>query len=156
MNKCFTQILVLCSVLMLTAAGQTPSPVCEVKVSTPLPGDKVGKDGRVRGTATIPSGTYLWVLSHTKDLTEEWWPQGGRPASIDPKTKEWVIITAYGRPEDVKQDFEIAVVVVNADTNSRLRDWFKDAKAKDFPAIDFPTPIDGCLPIKIFVRKVSH
>jgi hypothetical protein len=116
----------------------------------------VGRDGRVRGTAKIPSGTYLWVLAHLKDLTEEWWPQGGRPASIDPQTGEWVIIAGYGRAEDVKENFEVAVVVVDANTTSRLRDWFKDAKAKDYPPIDFPTPIDGCPPIRIVVNKTSH
>jgi hypothetical protein len=127
-----------------------------VNVSTPLPGDNVGRDGKVRGTAKIPAGTYLWVLSHIKDLTEEWWPQAGRPASIDPQTGEWVIIVGYGRAEDVKQDFEVAVVVVNDGTNSILRDWFKDAKAKDYPPIGFPTSIDGCTPIRVVVHKTSH
>jgi hypothetical protein len=67
-----------------------------------------------------------------------------------------VIVTGYGRAEDVKQDFEVAVVVVNANTNALLRDWFKEAKAKDYSAIDFPTPIDGCLPIRVVVHKTSH
>ena len=156
MNKRVAQILVVCGLFALPLAAQKPPTTCEVTVSTPQPGDKVGREGRVRGTARIPSGTYLWVLSHMKDLTEEWWPQGGRPASIDSQTGEWVIITAYGRTEDVKQDFEVALVVVDANTNSRLRDWFKDAKAKDYPGIEFPTPIDGCPPIKVVVHKTSH
>jgi hypothetical protein len=156
MNKSVVHILVLCVLFVLPAAAQNAPATCEVKVSTPQPGDKVGRDGRVRGTAKIPTGTYLWVLSHMKDLTEEWWPQGGRPASINPQSGEWVIIAAYGRAEDVKEDFEVAVVVVDSNTNSRLRDWFKDAKAKDYPAMDFPTPIDGCLPIKVVVHKTSH
>lgn len=149
-------VLVLCGMVHLPSAAQQQSAICEVKVSTPHPGDKVGRDGKVRGTAKIPAGTNVWVLSHLKDLTEEWWPQGGRPASIDPRTGEWVIIVGYGRPEDVKEDFEVAVVVVDANTNSRLRDWFKDAKAKDYPPIDFPTPVDGCVPIKVVVKKTSH
>jgi hypothetical protein len=152
----FVQILALCGLAALPLTSQETSVTCEVRISTPKPGDRVGRDGRVRGTAKIPSGTYLWVLTHLKDLTEEWWPQGGRPASIDPKTGEWVIIAAYGRAEDVKENFEVAVVVVDANTNSRLRDWFKDARAKDYPPIEFPTPIDGCLPIKVVVIKTSH
>ena len=150
------QILLLCGLVALPLAAQKASTSCEVKVSTPQPGDKVGRDGRVRGTAKIPSGTFLWVLSHMKDLTEECWPQGGRPASIDPQTGEWVIIVGYGRAEDVKENFEVAVVVVDANTNTRLRDWFKDAKAKDYPSMEFPSPIDGCLPIKVVVNKTSH
>ena len=156
MIKRVAEILVLCGLVGLPLAAQNPPGTCEVKVSTPKPGDRVGHDGRVRGTAKIPSGTYLWVLSHLKDLTEEWWPQGGHPASIDPKTGEWVIIAGYGRAEDVKENFEVAVIVVDANTNSRLRDWFKDAKAKDYPPIDFPTSIDGCPPLKVIVNKTSH
>ncbi len=157
MNNRVPQILLLLFGLVpLPLAAQKPSATCEVKLSTPQPGDNVGRDARVRGTAKIPTGTYLWVLDHMKDLTEEWWPQGGRPASIDPQNGEWVIVAAYGRAEDVKQDFEVAVVVVGANTNSLLRDWFKDAKAKDYPPIDFPTPIDGCPPIRVVVHKTSH
>jgi len=155
-NRVALVLILLLGLVALPAVAQRTSTVCTVSVSTPLPGDNVGRDGRVRGTAKIPSGTFLWVLDHMKDLTEEWWPQGGRAASIDPQTGEWVIVAGYGRAEDVKQDFEVAVVVVNANTNALLRDWFKDAKAKDYPAIDFPTPIDGCLPIRVVVHKTSH
>ena len=149
-------VILLFGLTRSPAIAQQASSTCDVKVSTPHPGDNVGHDGRVWGTAKIPADSYLWVLSHMKDLTEEWWPQGGRPAAIDPQTGEWVIIAGYGRAEDVKQDFEVAVVVVNANTNSILREWFNDAKAKDYPSIDFPTPIDGCLPIKVVVHKTSH
>ena len=127
---------------------------CEVKITTPQPGDRVGKEGRVRGTATIPTGTYLWVLAHMKDLVAEWWPQGGRPAVI--KNGEWVIITAYGRADDIKQQFEVAAVVVDANTNTRLLDWFKTVREKDYPPIEFPDSVEGCVPIKITVTKTSH
>src|SRR5258708_10188649 len=113
------------------SSAQEKTSNCQIKVTTPQPGDKVGKDGRVRGTAKIPPETHLWVLSHMKDLTEEWWPQGKRPVSIDPKTGEWVIITGYGRPEDVNRDFEVAIAVVGEGANQALLDWFKDAKEKD-------------------------
>src|SRR5260370_41566941 len=131
-------ILVTAGLNVAVAQGQ--SNVCQVRVTTPQAGDKVNRQGRVRGTAKIPSGTYLWVLAHMKDLVEEWWPQGGRAATIDPQTGEWVIIVAYGREEDVKQDFEVAVVVVDGDTNTRLRDWFKTPRPREYPPIDFPPP----------------
>jgi hypothetical protein len=155
MNRYSTWVFIF-SLTMEVTLAQAPAPGCQVKVVTPQAGDKVGAEGRVRGTAKIPNGTYLWVLDHMKDLTEEWWPQGGRPASINSQTGEWVIIAAYGRARDVKEDFEVAAVVVDGNTNTTLRDWFKDAKAKDYPPIEFPNSIDGCPPIKITVRKTSH
>jgi hypothetical protein len=144
----------------LLSAG-TPSAVaqsaatCEVKISTPRPGDQVGKDGRVRGTATIPNGTYLWVLAHMKDLAAEWWPQGGRPAVIDPHG-EWVIISGYGRAEDVGQQFEVVAVVVDANTNTHLRAWSQSAKQLDYPSIEFPDAVEGCVPVKVTVKKTSN
>ena len=89
MNNRVAQVLImLFGFVALNAVAQKPSAVCTVNVSTPLPGDNVGRDGKVRGTAKIPAGTYLWVLSHIKDLTEEWWPQAGRPASIGSKMQK--------------------------------------------------------------------
>jgi hypothetical protein len=128
---------------------------CEIKITTPQPGDKVGKDGRVRGTAKIPNGTYLWVFTHMKDLAAEWWPQGGRAALIDPDGG-WVIIAGFGRADDVGQQFEVAAAVVDANTNTRLRDWFKTAKERDYPSIEFPGTVEGCVPVKVTVNKTSH
>src|SRR6185437_526051 len=116
-------VYMILSVLLSVAAAQAQAQpnACQIKVVTPQQGDRVGGEGRVRGTAKIPSETHLWVLSHLKDLTDDWWPQGGRPASINPDTGEWVVIVAYGRPKDINELFEVAVVVVNSDTNTHLR-----------------------------------
>jgi hypothetical protein len=148
-------------VSFLLLAGAPPAVAqnatkCEVKITTPQPGDKVGKSGRVRGTAKIPNGTYLWVLAHMKDLVAEWWPQGGRPAVIDPD-EGWVIITGYGAAEDVNQQFEVAAVVVDANTNTRLRAWVEECKKRnDYPPIEFPDAVSGCVPVKVVVNKTSH
>jgi hypothetical protein len=50
----------------------------------------------------------------------------------------------------------VAVAVVDANTNNQLREWFKTAKQKDYPPVDFPTTIDNCPVTKITVTKTSH
>ena len=129
---------------------------CKITISSPLPGDKVGKQGRVRGTAELLPGAHLWVVAHMKDLTAEWWPQGGRPAVIG-DDGSWVIVVGYGTPDDTGEDFEVAAVAVTADTDRKLREWFKKANEKgEYPPIEFPDTFEGCVPVKVTVKKTSH
>jgi hypothetical protein len=147
----------LAAVLLLAGAEQIQAQEavkCEVKITTPRPGDQVGKDGWVRGTATIPDGTHLWVLAHLRDLVAEWWPQGGRPAVIEADST-WVIRTRYGEPPDVHEQFEVAAVVVDGNTNTRIRNWVETAPSKGYPPIEFPDAVDGCVPVKVKVTKAS-
>jgi hypothetical protein len=139
----------------IPAAFAQQAAKCQVDITTPQPGDKVGQEGRVRGAATIPRGTYLWVLVHMKDLVAEWWPQGRHSAVIGQDGK-WVIIAAYGQAKDVQQEFEVAAVVVDANTNAGLLDWFKTAEEKHYPPIEFPSTVQGCVPVKVTVIKTSH
>lgn len=137
------------------AGAQEPG-ACKVEITTPKPGDQVGESGKVRGTARIPDGTHLWVLAHMKDLVAEWWPQGGRAAVVEPNG-EWVIVTGYGLARDIGEAFEVAAVVVDANTHHRLLNWVNRAKETgDYPPIEFPTPLDECVPVKVVVEKVSH
>jgi len=137
--------------------AQTRAKTCEVKITTPSPGDKVGREGRVRGTAKIPDGTFLWVFAHMKDLAAEWWPQGGRAAIINKEDGSWVIIVGYGQQQDVKEDFEVAAAVVDGNTNAQLRQWYLQAqKTGSYPPIEFPSVVDGCPPVKVAVVKTSH
>lgn len=150
-------LLALAGVPAAPAAEAPAAPAaCTVEITTPKPGDQVGRSGKVRGTARIPSGTHLWVLAHMKDLVLEWWPQGGRPAVVEGEG-EWVIIAGYGVPDDVGELFEVAAVVVDANTNQRLMGWVKAGQdSGQYPPIQLPTPVDGCVPVKVVVEKVSH
>lgn len=146
----------MCSTGAALAAQPEGDSPCKVTITMPQAGDRVGKDGRVRGTATIPGGTYLWVLAHMMDLSAEWWPQGGRPAVIESDGK-WVIIAAYGESQDVQQPFEVAAVVVDANTNDRLRQWVAEGrKTNSYPPIDFPSVVQGCVPVRVVVTKTAH
>lgn len=142
-------------VIASSVAAHAADP-CAIEITTPQPGDKVGKNGWVRGTATIPNGTHLWILAHLKDLVAEWWPQGGHAAVIAPEDAKWVIRAGYGVEDDVDQQFEVAAVVVDQNTNTRLRDWFKTAKTEGYPPIEFPDSVEGCVPVKVVVNKTSH
>jgi hypothetical protein len=46
-----------------------------------------------------------------KDLSAEWWPQGGGLAIIG-QDGSWVTIVGYGLQLDIGEDFEVAAVVV--------------------------------------------
>jgi hypothetical protein len=145
------------SILALPTARtvEQASVPCAVTITAPKPGDQVTGEGEVRGIARVPNGTYLWVLAHPKAYAAEWWPQGGRPALIEPEGG-WVIVTAYGRPRDVGKPFEVAVAVVDAGTNSTLLDWVKTAKEREYPPIAFPPTAEGCVPVKVTVTKTAH
>lgn len=135
------------------AAQQANIGPCQVIISAPLQGAKVGAEGRVRGTAKIPAGTHLWVLAHMKDLAAEWWPQGGREALIN-ADGTWVIITGYGQPRDSGEQFEVAAVVVNEGTHSLLKKWFDDSvRRQSYPPIPFPDIVQGCGFAKVTVTK---
>jgi hypothetical protein len=151
--------MAMCSIPLLlgsSAALAQEAVRCQVAITTPQPGDKVGKEGKVRGTATIPRGAYLWVLVHMKDLVTDWWPQGNHATFIAPGGGKWVIIARYGRAKDIGEEFEVAAVVVDANTNAQLLDWFKTAKEKDYPPIEFPSTVQGCVPARVTVTKTSH
>jgi hypothetical protein len=134
-------------------AQQIAGGACQVSISAPLQGSRVGAEGRVRGTAKIPAGTHVWVLSHMKDLAAEWWPQGGREALLEPDGG-WVIIAGYGQPQDAGEAFEVAAVVVSDGTHSLLKKWFDDAlRRNSYPPIPFPESAPGCVPVKVTVIK---
>jgi hypothetical protein len=147
--------------VLFTLAGhaveaQEKATKCEIRITAPSPGDKVGKQGKVEGKGKIPTGSYLWVLAHVKYLTEDWWPQGRRAAAIN-EDSSWMVLTGYGEPPDIGADFEIALAVVNEQVNTQLRQWVqKGDQTGKYPPIEFPNVIGGCPPVKITVNKSSH
>ena len=128
---------------------------CEIKITSPSAGNQVGARGKVEGEAKIPAGSYLWVLAHVKFLKEDWWPQGRKAVFID-QDGTWGVLAGYGGPQDKGEDFEIALAVVNEQTNEQLRRWVEKAEeTKKYPPLVFPSVIDGCPPYKITVKKTS-
>lgn len=116
----------------------------------PLPRERVGASGVVRGTGQIPPQKRLWLLARRKDQ-RGWWPQGGGP--VEWSDREWKQHCNYGGPADVGYEFEIAAIVVDASTHRRLERWVEEgAKSGDYPPIELPRP-SGCRPVKLTVVK---
>src|SRR5713101_5815241 len=61
-------------------------------------GVEVGREMVVKGTASIPSGNYLWVLLHrTEGYKTVWYPQ--EQGEIDAKTKRWSARAVFDGPK---------------------------------------------------------
>ncbi|MFA7060074.1 MAG: hypothetical protein WC156_04575 [Pedobacter sp.] len=124
---------------------------CSVDIIAPKPGGKVRIDALVSGTANIAANSYLWVLAHRKGL-KGWWPQGGGEADV--KEGKWEVLVTFGKPGEIGT-FEVAVVVVDKQTNEDLKRWVEDAPRKNYPSFNFPNPVEGCSVKTVLVDKVG-
>lgn len=110
---------------------------CVVQILSPRRGEEVAHTGVVRGRATLPAGTYLWVLAHRKDV-DGWWPQGDGPVAV--VDDSWTVQVNYGGPQDAGFQFEIGVVVVTQMVDERWREWVQKVKNTGlFPPVQLPT-----------------
>ena len=138
----------------ISAYGQ---PSMKVEITTPEKDYlKVEKEMDVKGTATIPSGSYLWVLVHrVKGFKGLWWPQG--EAEINPLTKKWEAHVVFGGPQDIGFEFEIAAIVVNETEHAKLQDyWTKAMSSGNWPPIPMPPTVPGFAPVIRKVNKTGH
>ena len=125
----------------------------EVTIEEPRDGLEVGLIVTVKGTATIPSGTHIWVLARRVDFDGFWWPQGeGR---INPTTQKWRATATLGEPQDVGWDFDIAVIVVDEENHIKLGDYRRNAmRTGDWRPIEAPPTVTP--PLIRTLTKVSH
>lgn len=129
----------------------------QIKVAITVPerdGIEVRKEMDVKGTASIPSGNYLWILVHRiKGFKRVWWPQN--EADIDTVSKKWEVHVVFGGPQDVGYDFEIAAIVVNEQEHLQLLDyWQKAMKSGDWRPILMPPTVTA--PTKRRVKKSGN
>ena len=107
----------------------------------------------VNGTATIPSGTYLWVLARRVDFDKFWWPQG--EGKINSTTEEWNVSVNFGTQDDIGWDFDIAAIVVIEFNHAILKNYRINAmKTGNWHPIEMPETLSA--PKLRKVRKVSH
>ncbi|MGZ3578551.1 MAG: hypothetical protein ACXU98_05985 [Syntrophales bacterium] len=116
-------------------------------------GTEVRRTYIVKGQASIPSGTHLWVLARREDFEGLWWPQGeGR---IDPTSKEWKVSVTFGIQDDVGWNFDIAAIVVSEQNHIILRDYRSNAmKTNDWRPIELPQVVAP--PVLQKVKKIGH
>jgi len=139
--------------VVATTDGFAQKQQFSVEVTAPTPNSQVGKETVVKGTAVLPAGQYLWVLSRRSDFTPFWWPQ--REAQVDPKTHEWSTSAFFGGPQDKDHQFDIGVITVDANGHAILKDyWLNAMRTGDWKPIEIPTPSSP--PHVIKVNKVSH
>lgn len=146
------RVMAACAVLA-SAVAIVKAQQCDITITSPKPGDKVGETGTVEGKATISEKGHLWILAH-RTGSGDWWPQGQGPATV--AKGAWEVTVFYGRARDVGSRFEVAVVVVGEADNQRLRQWVSEAPEKDYPGTGFPNTVDGCPIRKVTVLKTRH
>ncbi len=129
--------------------------IIDVKITDPIrDGFGVGKTMDVKGTATIPSGNYLWVLVHrVEGFKNVWWPQN--EAEINPITKKWEVHIVFGGLQDIGFDFEIAAIVVDKKEHLKLQEYRNRAMMSgDWRPIPLPSIVTT--PTYRRVRKSNH
>lgn len=149
-NICFAALFVFLFLFAISGLAQ------ETKVQILDPareGTEVRRTYIVKGNASIPSGTHLWVLSRREDFEGIWWPQGeGR---VDPKSGEWKVSVTFGTQDDVGWNFNIATIVVSEQNHIILRDYRTNAmKTNDWRPIELPQVLTP--PVLQKVKKVGH
>jgi hypothetical protein len=116
-------------------------------------GTEVRRTLVVKGSASIPSGTHLWILTRREDFEGIWWPQG--EGKVDPATGDWKVSATFGTQDDVGWNFDIAAVLVTDQSHIILRDYRTTAmrtgdwKPIELPKVEIP-------PVLRKVKKVGH
>ncbi len=65
---------------------------------------------------------------------------------------EWEQTCKFGEAHDAGQEFEIAVIAVDATVDARLRRWFENAAQGNYhPLVQLPDSVRSCRPV---VRRV--
>ncbi len=78
----------------------------------------------IKGTASIPSSDYLWVMVHRKDLSGQWWPQDGGVV----RDNKYSIVACFGQSQDIGMEFEIALVTVTQAEHLKLQNYVTKAR----------------------------
>ena len=107
-----------------------------VEILAPESGAIVSDGGFAEGSATVPPGSFLWVLARRKDMNG-WWPQGMGAVPVD--GNRWRVPVTYGGAEDQGFDFELAALVVRQATHALWTDWVAGVRETGlFPPVQLP------------------
>ena len=141
----------LMATLFAGAAGYAQAQECSVAVVSPSPNGKVAEADTVTGPAALPADTYLWVFTHRKGVAM-WWPQGGTPATVSEGS--FTAPAYFGTAAENGMAFEIAVAVVDKQTNEKLLQYSrKAASSGQYPGMDFPATVRSCKVERMMVTK---
>ena len=150
-----------CALLSITLSFPTPKTLgaqeklaCKVEITSPQKGDSVGRQGRIRGTAIVPPGMFVWVFAHREGLAK-WWPQSGGAARVKGKNGEWVVLATYGDEKDPSgASFEIKALLLDQKSHDEIVRYVqKSEKENYYPGMELPSPDTGCESEEIIVKK---
>ena len=118
----------------------TPTPTqSKLNVAITYPIEKAFHWTRVNGTVSraLEEGEYMWILVNSFDSPSDWWPQIGGPIIPYRRNLTWEGMARIGGGEqDIGKEFEIVVLIMDANLNSKFNDWQKECKEKkDWPSI---------------------
>jgi hypothetical protein len=118
----------------------TPTPTqSKLNVAITYPIEKAVHWTRVNGTVSraLEEGEYMWILVNSFDSPSDWWPQTGGPIIPYRRNLTWEGMARIGGGEqDIGKEFEIVVLIMDANLNSKFNDWQKECKEKkDWPSI---------------------
>jgi hypothetical protein len=94
----------------------------------------------VSGTAKKPVDAHVWVLAQAKGFNG-WYPQGGGERMLE--NGNWMSLVYLGTAGQTGY-FDIAIAVVNDQTNQMLNGWVSAAAEKGYPPIPFPDNLESC------------
>jgi hypothetical protein len=83
-------------VLAICASSAIAQEIAVKVIDPPRSQIEVRRSYKVVGTASIPSGTHLWVLTRREDFEGVWWPQN--EGKVDPVSKSWKVSVNFGNP----------------------------------------------------------
>jgi hypothetical protein len=154
MKKANTIFVSAFSLILVICASSAIAQDIVVKVTDPpRNGIEVRRTYKVMGTASIPSGTHLWVLTRREDFEGLWWPQS--EGKVDPVSKKWKVSVTFGIPDDIGWNFDIAAIVIAESQHAILRNYrIKAMKTGDWRPIEMPEVLAP--PILLRVKKVGH
>jgi hypothetical protein len=141
------------SALFLFSVYQAVAQDISVQITDPSrDGVEIHKTRLVKGIASIPSGSHLWVFARRADFEGVWWPQG--EGKVNPSNNEWQVSVTFGTAEDIGWDFDIAVAVVSENSHSILKDYrIKAMKTGEWRPIEMPQVLTA--PVLRKVKKVG-
>ena len=123
----------------------------KVSIVSPQNSEEVKSYVVVKGTVQITDNSFVWVLAHRKDLTNEWWPQD------EPKISggQWTAFVNIGIKKDIGHDFEIAVATFGQEVKKTIDEYFEVGEKFDrWPPMPFPSTTSNV--DIITVKKISH
>ena len=134
--------------IFITSSVQAQS--CQISFTSHTNGSVVTSyPEQLAGTAVIPIGGHLWLLSHLIGF-DGWWPQGNSQRVLS--GNQWICAVFLGKPGELGK-FEVSAVIVNDQENAALMSWVSTAQDKGYPPIPFPNALQRCNSVTIAVTK---